>query len=39
MECSHGKIRADVLYDRLVAMGFGGDERTVCRAVAEAKAA
>ena len=35
----HAKIRADVAFDRLVAMGFTGDERTVRRAVAEAKAA
>lgn len=35
---SHVKVRADVVYDRLVAMGFGGDERTVRRAIAEAKA-
>ncbi len=30
-------IRADVVHDRLVAMGFAGDERTTRRAVAEAK--
>jgi transposase len=36
---SHAKVRADVVYDRLLAMGFAGDERTVRRAVAEAKAA
>lgn len=36
---SRGKIRADVAFDRLRAMGFAGDERTVRRAVAEAKAA
>ena len=35
---SHAKVRADVVYDRLVAMGFSGDERTVRRAVAEGKA-
>ncbi|MGH7778056.1 MAG: IS21/IS408/IS1162 family transposase [Candidatus Dormibacterales bacterium] len=34
---SHAKVRADVVYDRLVAMGFAGDERTIRRAVAEAK--
>lgn len=39
VDLSHGKVRADVVYDRLVAMGFVGDERTVRRAVAEAKAA
>ncbi len=36
---SRGKVRADVAFDRLRAMGFAGDERTVRRAVAEAKAA
>ncbi len=36
---SNGKVRADVVYDRLRAMGFAGDERTVRRAVAEAKTA
>jgi len=36
---SHAKVRADVAYERLLAMGFAGDERTVRRAVAEAKAA
>ena len=36
---SEGKIRADVVHDRLVAMGFGGVERTTRRAVADAKAA
>ena len=34
---SHGKIRADVVHDRIAAMGFAGDERTTRRAVAEAK--
>jgi len=36
---SHAKVRADVAYERLLAMGFAGDERTARRAVAEAKAA
>jgi transposase len=36
---SQGKIRADVVHERLVAMGFGGVERTTRRAVAELKAA
>jgi transposase len=36
---SKGKVRADVVHERIVAMGFGGDERTTRRAVAEAKAA
>src|SRR5207302_4256282 len=39
VDLTHGKVRADVVYERLVAMGFVGDERTVRRAVAEAKAA
>lgn len=36
---SEGAIRADVLHERLVAMGFAGDERTTRRAVAVAKSA
>lgn len=36
---SHGEIRADRVHERLVAMGFTGDERTTRRAVAEAKEA
>jgi transposase len=39
VETSEGQIRADVLHERLVAMGFPGDERTTRRAVARAKAA
>jgi transposase len=39
VEDSHGKIRADVVHDRLRAMGFDGNERTTRRAVAAAKAA
>lgn len=40
VERSSGKIRADVVHDRhIVPMGFGGDERTTRRAVAEAKEA
>ncbi|WP_127934046.1 IS21 family transposase [Nonomuraea polychroma] len=35
---SNGKIRADVVHKRLVAMGFTGGERTTRRTVAEAKA-
>jgi hypothetical protein len=35
---SRGRVRADVVHERLVAVGFGGDERTTRRAVAEAKA-
>jgi transposase len=38
VETSEGVIRADVLHERLVAMGFPGDERTTRRAVAAAKA-
>jgi transposase len=34
---SRGRIRADVAYQRLVAMGYMGSERTTRRAVAEAK--
>src|SRR2546423_8054309 len=36
---SQGRIRADVVHARLVAMGFGGTDRTTRRAVAEAKTA
>jgi transposase len=39
VETSEGAVRADVAHERLVAMGFTGDERTTRRAVAEAKAA
>lgn len=39
VEDSHGKIRADVVHERLVAMGFDGNERTTRRAVAAAKKA
>ncbi len=35
---SKGRVRADVVHERLLAVGFGGDERTTRRAVAEAKA-
>ena len=35
---SRGHVRADVVHQRLVAVGFDGDERTTRRAVAEAKA-
>lgn len=34
---SGGKIRADVVHRRIVAMGFAGGERTTRRTVAEAK--
>jgi transposase len=39
VERSGGRIRADVVHDRLVALGFAGDERSTRRAVADAKAA
>ncbi len=40
VERSGGKIRADVVHEsHIVPMGFGGDERSTRRAVAEAKAA
>jgi transposase len=35
---SEGKVRADIAHERLVAMEFGGSERTTRRAVAAAKA-
>lgn len=38
VERSRGKVRADVVFDRLRALGFFGSERTVRRAVHEAKA-
>jgi len=38
VERSSGKIRADVVHDRLVAMGYSGSERTTRRVVAHAKA-
>lgn len=37
VERSHGRIRADVVHDKLVGMGFEGTDRTTRRAVAEAK--
>ena len=37
VERSDGKIRADVAFDKLTALGFTGSERTVRRAVAEVK--
>jgi hypothetical protein len=37
VEHSKGKIRADVVYQRLMAMGFAGTDRTTRRAVAEVK--
>ncbi|MFG2639275.1 hypothetical protein ACGFX8_37660, partial [Streptomyces sp. NPDC048362] len=35
---SQGKVRADVVHRRIVAMGFTGGERSTRRTVAEAKA-
>jgi transposase len=37
VERSKAEVRADVVHERIVAMGFDGDERTTRRAVAEAK--
>ena len=37
MDRSQGKVRADVVHDKLVAMGFAGSERTTRRAVAAAR--
>jgi len=34
---SHGKIRADAAHRKLLALGYGGSERTTRRAVAESK--
>lgn len=39
VERSRGKIRADRVHERLVAMGYRGSERTTRRAVAEQKRA
>ncbi len=38
VERSKGQVRADKVHERLVPMGFGGNERTTRRAVAAAKA-
>jgi hypothetical protein len=38
VERTEVKFRADVAHERLTVMGFGGNERTTRRAVAEAKA-
>jgi hypothetical protein len=37
VEASKGKVRADVVHDRLAALGYAGSERTTRRAVAAAK--
>jgi transposase len=39
VERSHGRVRADVVHDKLRVLGFGGSERTTRRAVAQAKKA
>lgn len=39
IERSHGKIRADVVHEKLLALGYRGSERTTRRAVAKSKAA
>ncbi len=38
VERSGGRVRADVCFDKLVALGFDGSDRTARRAVAEVKA-
>lgn len=37
MEASNGKVRADVAHAKLLALGYGGSERTTRRAVAAAR--
>jgi hypothetical protein len=39
VERSHGKIRADVVHDKLAGLGYAGSERTTRRAVAAVKTA
>lgn len=39
VERSRGKIRADVVHEKLQAMGYADSERTTRRAVAQVKAA
>jgi transposase len=39
VERSEGKVRADKVHERLLGMGFTGDERTTRRAVADARRA
>lgn len=39
LEASRGKVRADVVHDKLVALGYTGSERTTRRAVEVAKKA
>src|SRR5882757_2838312 len=37
MEHSGGKIRADKAHEKLLALGYGGSQRTTRRAVAQAR--
>ncbi len=39
VERSHGKVRADVAHEKLLALGYTGSERTTRRAVAKCKSA
>ncbi len=39
VERSHGRVRADVVHEKLMALGFGGSERTTRRAVAHTRRA
>ncbi len=39
LEATNGKVRADVVHDKLAALGYTGSERTTRRAVAAAKKA
>jgi transposase len=39
VDASHGKVRADVVHDKLRALGYTGSERTTRRGVAAAKKA
>lgn len=39
VERSHGKVRADVAHEKLLALGYAGSERTTRRAVAKVKKA
>lgn len=39
VERSHGKVRADVVHEKLLALGYTGSERTTRRAVAKVKQA
>ncbi|MCG2621783.1 hypothetical protein LVY72_07605 [Arthrobacter sp. I2-34] len=39
VEASHGRIRADVVHEKLARMGYTGSDRSTRRAVSEIKAA